>query len=342
MIDLIDSIEQLEEKLATPSIQDREAMGRLQGDILILGAGGKMGPSLAKRVKRASDWSGAKRRVIAVSRFSDSELVDELERWGMETLRCDLLARDEVARLPLCENVLFLCGRKFGSTSRPDLTWVMNSVVPANVALHYRNSRIVAFSTGNVYPLVPANLRGSLETDEPSPLGEYAQSCLGRERVFEYYSRECGTRCLLFRLNYAVDLRYGVPVDIARRVYTGKSIGLTMGWFNAIWQGDANSYALRSLELCECPPRILNVTGPEKISVREVAEIFGRRFERQPLFEGRESERTLLSDASLCHSLLGRPEVSLETLLTWVGHWVEIGGATLDKPTKFEVTDGKF
>ena len=342
MNDLIGSLEQLEELLATPSERDREAMRRLRGDVLILGAGGKMGPSLAKRVKRASHLSGVKRRVIAVSRFSNSELVDELERSGIETMRCDLLVREEVARLPRCENVLFLSGRKFGSTGRPDLTWVMNSAVPANVALHYQNSRIVAFSTGNVYPLVPAKGRGSVETDEPEPLGEYAQSCLGRERMFEYYSRECGTQCLLFRLNYAVDLRYGVPVDIARKIYAREPIGLTMGWFNAIWQGDANSYALRSLELCECPPRILNVTGPDKISVREVAEVFGRRFQRQPTFESQESERALLSDASLCHSLLGQPEVSLETMLMWVAHWVEIGGATLDKPTKFEVADGKF
>ena len=181
-----------------------------------------------------------------------------------------------------------------------------------------------------------------METNEPGPLGEYAQSCLGRERVFEYHSRGCGTHCLFFRLNYAVDLRYGVPVDIARKVYAREPIDLSMGWFNVIWQGDANSYALRSLELCECPPRTLNVTGPEKISVHEVAEIFGSRFQRQPIFESRESERALLSDASLCHSLLGRPEVSLETLLAWIAHWVKIGGATLDKPTKFDVTDGKF
>jgi len=342
MIDFIDSVEQLEERLATPSIQDLEAMEPLRGDFLILGAGGKMGPSLARRVRRASDLGGVKRRVIAVSHFSNSDLPDELARWGIEALRCDLVVREEVAQLPVCENVLFLSGRKFGSSGRPDLTWAMNSVVPANIALHYRNSRIVAFSTGNVYPLASASGKGSLETDEPGPLGEYAQSCLGRERLIEYYSRECGMQCLLFRLNYAVDLRYGVLVDIARKVYAREPIDLTMGWFNAIWQGDANSYALRSLELCECPPRILNVTGSGKISVREVAEIFGSKFKRPPVFEGQESERALLSNASLCHSLLGQPDVSLETLLTWVAHWVEIGGATLDKPTKFEVTDGKF
>jgi len=338
----INSVEQLEDRLATPSAQDQESMRRLPGDIVILGAAGKMGPSLAKRVKRASDLAGVKRRVIAVSRFSDSNLVGDLERARIETLRSDLLDRDAVQRLPLCENVLFISGRKFGSSDRPNLTWAMNTVVPANVALHYRNSKIVAFSTGNVYPPVPAGASGSVETDEPEPVGEYAQSCLGRERVFEYYSHECGTRCLLFRLNYAVDLRYGVLVDIARKVYAREPIHLAMGWFNAIWQGDANSYALRSLELCECPPRILNVTSPEKISVRDTADFFGHRFQRPPVFEGQEGERALLSNASVCHSLLGRPGVSLETLLEWVAHWVEIGGATLDKPTKFEVTDGRF
>jgi nucleoside-diphosphate-sugar epimerase len=342
MIDPIESVEQLEQRLVTPSVQDRETMRCLRGDILILGAGGKMGPSLCQRVRLASDLAGVKRRVIAVSRFSNSHLVHELERRGIEALRCDLLSREEVARLPMCENVLFLSGRKFGSSGRPDLTWAMNSLVPANVALRYRNSRIVAFSTGNVYPWVTTGGRGSVETDEPGPVGEYAQSCLGRERVFEYYSREYGTQCLLFRLNYAVDLRYGVLVDIARKVHAGEPLNLAMGWFNAIWQGDANSYALRSFELCECPPRILNVTGAEKISVRNVAEVCGRRFQRHPLFEGQESDRALLSNPSLCHSLLGQPEVSLETLLTWVTHWVDIGGPTLDKPTKFEVTDGRF
>jgi nucleoside-diphosphate-sugar epimerase len=341
-VNLIDSVDDLENRLAAPSVRDQEAMRRVSGDIIVLGAGGKMGPSLAKRAKRASQAAGVARRVIAVSRFSDPAIVTDLERTGIEVIRCDLLSREDVARLPVCENVLFLSGRKFGSSDRPDFTWAMNMIVPANVALHYRKSRFVAFSTGNVYPFVPASTDGSLETDEPAPLGEYAQSCLGRERVFEYYSQEYGTRCLIFRLNYAVDLRYGVPVDIARKVYAGESVDLTIGWFNAIWQGDANSYALRSLELAASPPTILNVTGPDKIAVRQVAEFYGRVFNRRPLLRGEESGRALLSNAALCHRLLGIPEVSLETLLDWVGHWVEIGGATLNKPTKFEVADGRF
>ena len=341
-MDSIDSVEELEDRLASPSVQDREAMERLSGDIVILGAGGKVGPSLARRVRRASDAAGVQRRVIAVSRFSSLAIATDLERAGIETLRCDLLHHEEVAQLPACENVLFLSGRKFGSSDRPDLTWAMNTVVPANVARHYRGCRIVVFSTGNVYALARTSTSGSVETESPGPVGEYAQSCLARERVFEYYSRQHGTCCVIFRLNYAVDLRYGVPVDIARKVYTGEPVNLNMGWFNAIWQGDANSYALRCLEFCACPPKVLNVTGPEKISVREVAEFFGSVFGRKPVFRGEESDYALLSDASLCHSLLGRPKVSVETLLAWVGHWVESGGPTLDKPTKFEVTDGRF
>jgi nucleoside-diphosphate-sugar epimerase len=341
-MDYIDSVEELEDRLASPSAQDQDAMRRLSGDIIILGAGGKMGPSLARRAQRASEAAGVKRRVIAVSRFSSPAIANELERSGIETLRCDLLSQEEVAQLPACENVLFLSGRKFGSSDRPDLTWAMNTVVPANVARHYRDGRIVVFSTGNVYALAKTSTSGSVETDAPGPVGEYAQSCLARERVFEYYSRQDGTCCLIFRLNYAVDLRYGVPLDIARKVYTGEPVNLSMGWFNAIWQGDANSYALRCLEFCTCPPRVLNVTGSEKVSVREVAEFYGRVFGREPVFRCQESDRALLSDASVCHALLGRPDVSLETLLDWVAHWVRSGGPTLDKPTKFEVTDGRF
>jgi nucleoside-diphosphate-sugar epimerase len=343
---LIEIEQQLEEKLAEPNDRDIALMRRLTGDLIVLGAGGKMGPSLAKLAKRASAAAGGRHRVIAVSRFSSPQSRDGLENAGVETISCDLLDRDEVAKLPDCENVLFLAGRKFGSSGRSDLTWAMNTVVPANVAYRYHDSRIVAFSTGNVYPFVSPSASldsgGSLETDEPQPRGEYAQSCLGRERVFEFFSRERGTKCLIFRLNYAVDLRYGVLVDIARKVYEGQPVDLTVAHFNTIWQGDANSYALRCLELCESPPRILNVTGAEIVSVREAAEFYARRFGREAVFRGRESGEALLSDASLCHQLLGAPEVKLEELMEWVAHWVEAGGRSLNKPTKFEVSDGKF
>ena len=338
----IESEEQLEELLASPAASDIELMRRLPGDVIILGAGGKMGPSLARHIRRATEGASVSRRVIAVSRFSSSRARDELESSRVETISCDLLDRDQIAKLPECENVFFLAGRKFGSTERSDLTWAINAFVPGIVAERYRASRIVVFSTGNVYPLVKATSGGAVETDVPSPHGEYAQSYLGRERIFEYFSHEYGTRCLIFRLNYAVDLRYGVLVDIARKVYEGEPINLAVASFNTIWQGDANSYALRCLELCESPPRILNVTGPETVSVGRAAEFFAERFQRQAVFEGEESETALLSNASLCHALLGYPSVSLGTLMEWVAHWTEVGGASLNKPTKFEVTDGRY
>ncbi|HKQ74474.1 MAG TPA: NAD(P)-dependent oxidoreductase [Blastocatellia bacterium] len=339
---LIENEQQLEERLSTPNGKDVESMRRLTGGLIILGAGGKMGPSLAKLAKRASDAAGTSRRVIAVSRYSNRQSRDDLEDAGVETVSCDLLDRDEVAKLPECENVLFLAGRKFGSSDRSDLTWAMNTIVPANAAYRYRDSRIVAFSTGNVYPFVNTDSNGSVETDEPQPRGEYAQSCLGRERVFEFVSREYGTRCLIFRLNYAVDLRYGALVDIARKVYDGRAVDLTVSHFNAIWQGDANSYALRCLELCESPPRFLNVTGPEIVSVREAADFYAGRFGREAVFRGSESGDALLNNASLCRKLLGEAEVKIEELMEWVAHWVETGGRSLNLPTKFEVSDGKF
>jgi nucleoside-diphosphate-sugar epimerase len=339
---VIESSQDLEDRLARPSDQDRDLVRRTNGDFIVLGAGGKMGPSLARRIRRAVTESGTPSRVLAVSRFSSPDLMKALEGEGIETITCDLLSPDQVAGLPRCPNVLFLSGRKFGSTSRPDLTWATNTIVPHHVALHYRASRIVAFSTGNVYPLVKLDSGGSLESDAPEPVGEYAQSCLGRERIFDYYSREYGTPCLLYRLNYAVDLRYGVLVDIARKVYAGDPVDLAVPAFNAIWQGDANSYALRSLEYCASPPRVLNVTGPDTISVRSAAEYFAREFQREPLLAGKECDRALLSNASACHAALGDPEVSLAELMHWVTHWVRRGGEALNKPTRFEVTDGRF
>jgi nucleoside-diphosphate-sugar epimerase len=341
-VSLLETEEQLEDLLSAPNAADIATMGRLPGDIIILGAGGKMGPSLARRISRASEASGARRRVIAVSRFSSVHAREELERAGVETRPCNLLDRVEVDQLPDCENVLHLAGRKFGSTDRTDLTWASNTIVPAYIAHRYRGSRIVAFSTGNVYPFVKASSGGSVETDPPEPRGEYAQSCLGRERIFEYFSREYGTRCLIFRLNYAVDLRYGVVVDIARKLFEGRPVDLNVPAFNVIWQGDANSYALRALELCGTPSRLLNVTGPETCSVQSVAAFFARRFQRAAVFQGEESDESLLNNASLCHRLLGYPEVTLGELLEMVAHWVEIGGASLNKPTRFEVADGRF
>lgn len=333
---------QLEAKLAQPNAADIAAMERINGDVMIVGAGGKMGPSLTRRVKQAMQAAGVACNVFAVSRFSSAQARAELEKSDVSTIACDLLKRDEVDNLPDCENILFLAGRKFGSTDRTDLTWANNTIVPAYVAHRYRHSRIVVFSTGNVYPFVSAASGGATETEPPEPRGEYANSCLGRERVFEYFSQEFGTKCLMFRLNYAVDLRYGVLVDIARNVYEGKPVDLTVAHCNVIWQGDANSYALRSLELCDAPPRILNVTGAEIISVREAAEYFANYFGRSVSWRGKAGATALLNNAALCHELLGAPEIALCELLEMVAHWVVVGGTSLQKPTKFQVIDGKF
>jgi nucleoside-diphosphate-sugar epimerase len=338
----IDTETELDNVLAEPSNADLECAARLNGDVLILGAGGKMGPSLARRVRRAVARAGTVSRVIAASRFSSAAARASLETDDIETLVCDLLDPAAIAALPRCPYVLFLAGRKFGTLDRTDVTWATNTVIPARVAEQFWQSRMVVFSTGNVYPLVPAHGPASTEDDVPAPVGEYAQSCLGRERVVEFVSRERGMATVIFRLNYAVDLRYGTLVDIARRVFDGESIDLTVGYFNAIWQGDANSYALRSLEHASSPPTILNVTGPERISVRETAQWFGARFGRPPQFESREGPVALLSDSSRCRRRLGEPSVPLSLLQDWVARWIQAGGQSLNKPTRFEVTDGRF
>jgi nucleoside-diphosphate-sugar epimerase len=339
--DLVESIDDLERRLSEPSEADRRFMRDLEGDVIILGAGGKMGPSLAKLAKRAADEAGVSKRILAVSRFTSEAARRDLEGSGIEVVRCDLLNPAEVRQLLRCENVLYLAGRKFGSTGRPDFTWAMNAIAPALAAYHYQRSRVVVFSTGNVYGLRDVARGGSRESDAVSPVGEYAQSCLARERIFEYHSNEYKTECLIFRLNYAVDLRYGVLVDIARKVHSGEPVDVTVPAFNAVWQRDANSYALRALALCASSPRILNVTGTETVAVREVAQFFAAEFGRTCKLQGHEGG-ALLSDASLCHRLLGPPSVSLSTLKEWVADWVMKGGENLEKPTHFEVVDGSY
>ena len=341
----ISSDAELENILAEPSEADLACVSRLSGDVLILGASGKMGPSLARRIHRAVNRTGSASRVMAASRFSSlgADVVRAtLDADGIRTIVCDLLDPQQIAALPRCEHVLFLAGRKFGTHDRTDLTWFTNTVAPAHVAEHFRQSRVVVFSTGNVYAMVPAGGPAPTEDEPAAPVGEYAQSCLGRERIIEFVSRQHGMPAVIFRLNYAVDLRYGTLVDIARRVFAREPIDLTMGSFNAIWQGDANSYALCSLELCSTPPAILNVTGPERISVREIALWFGSAFDRPPRFVNSEGPMALLSDSSRCRARLGEPAVPLAVLQPWVAHWVQIGGASLNKPTHFEVVDGRF
>jgi nucleoside-diphosphate-sugar epimerase len=332
----------LEEALSRPDARDVDVLRTLGGDVAVLGAGGKMGPSLARRIRRAAEAAGAATRVIAVSRFSDPALPRALEADGIECVACDFLDARQVDALPECANVLYLSGMKFGSTGRPDLTWMQNTVAPANVARRYARSRIVAFSTGNVYPLVDAATGGCDESVPPAPVGEYAQSCLGRERVFEYGARESGTPVVLFRLFYAVDLRYGTMADIARKVWAGEPVDVTVGHVNALWQGDANSYALRSLARCASPARALNVTGPDAISVRDAAQFFARRFGRDARITGREGGPCLLGDARLAMRLLGPPSMTTPDLMEMCAAWVERGGRSLGKPTKFERTDGRF
>jgi nucleoside-diphosphate-sugar epimerase len=338
----VETEDELEELLSRPGPADIEFMSGLEGDVVVLGAGGKMGPSLARLIRRATDAAGRPRRVAAVSRFSGPGVVSRLQAERIEAITCDLLDPRQVERLPDFANLLFLAGMKFGASDRPDLTWAMNTIVPGHVARRFAASRTVVFSTGNVYPLVSPATGGASETDPIGPVGEYAQSCLGRERVFEHASRERGTPCLFFRLFYAVDLRYGVLVDVARKVWDGEAIDLTVGHVNVVWQGDASSYALRSLALASTPPRALNVTGPEVLSVRELAERFGRRFGRPPVFQGAEAKVALLGNTSSCRSLLGEASVSLDQLFEWAARWVEIGGRSLGKPTKYERADGQF
>jgi nucleoside-diphosphate-sugar epimerase len=338
----IETEAELEEALSRPDPRDVELLRGLEGDVAVLGAGGKMGPSLARRIRRAVQAAGTRTRVIAVSRFSDPALARSLEADGIECVACDLLDPRQVDALPGCASVLYLSGMKFGASQRPDLTWMQNVAAAAHVVRRYAGSRIVAFSTGNVYPLVDAARGGCDESVPPAPVGEYAQSCLGRERVFEYGSREYGTPTLLFRLFYAVDLRYGTLADIARKVWAGKPVDVSVSHVNALWQGDASSYALRSLVLCASPARALNVTGPDAISVREAALFFARALGREARLVGEEGGPCLLGNAALCVRLMGPPSVTAPQLMEWCAAWVRGGGRSLGKPTKFERIDGRF
>lgn len=338
----IDNEASLEELMSRPSKRSLEVISKIDGDFIILGAGGKIGPNLAKFVKRVVTEAGVKRKVIAVSRFSDLASRKILENFGVKTITCDLLEPKDVESLPDAANVIYLAGMKFGASSNQPLTWATNVYISSLVATKYRNSRIDVFSTGNVYPLVPVKSGGAKETLEPSPTGEYAQSCLGRERIFQYFSSKNGTRILILRLNYAAELRYGVLLDVAKKVSEGKPIDLKMGYINAIWQGDVNDAAVRCLDICKSPPMTLNVTGSETVSVRWLADRFGEMLGRSPIFTNSESDLALLSDSSEYHHIFGDQLVDLETMMRWVAHWISIGGTTLNKPTKFEVLDGRF
>ena len=339
---VIDTEEQLEERLARPTPEDIAAVRALDGDVLVLGVGGKMGPSLVRLMRRAAAEAGVKKRIIAVARFSDKSLPASLESEGIETIACDLMEDGALARLPDVPNVIFMAARKFGTTGAEYLSWAINTQLPALVADRYRHSRIVCFSSGNVYPFRPLHLGGATEGTPVGPQGEYAQSVLGRERIFEYASHRWGTPLALLRLNYAIDLRYGVLADIAGAVHRRQPVDLRMPLVNIIWQGDANSICIRSLPFCQSPPFVLNLTGPETLSTRWIAEEFGRHFGWEPIFSGEESPSALLSNAAKSHRLFGYPTVTPDEMIEWIAHWVTNGKPMLGKPTHFQTRDGKF
>ena len=328
----------LEDWLSEPRAETRELLRGIEGDVAVLGAGGKMGPTLALMLKRAAP----KKKVYAVSRFSDQQLRDRLQAQGIMIVEADLLDESVYDRLPDVPNVFYLAGMKFGAAGNQPLTWAMNVYMPALVARHYHRSRIVALSTGNVYSFVDIRGKGSREQDAPGPVGEYAQSCLGRERVFQHFSGRFGTAVTLIRLNYANEPRYGILVDLTQKIVHGDPIDVTMGGVNLIWQGDANNYVIRALNVAQSPPTILNVTGREVLSVRDLAGRIGRLLGREPHLVGEEAPTALLSDASACFDLFGQPTMSLDSMMQAIVTWVAGGKPVLGKPTKYSVRDGRF
>jgi nucleoside-diphosphate-sugar epimerase len=330
------------EGLLSPSRELVADMQRIEGDIIILGAGGKMGPALAKLARQAINKSGLGKKIIAVSRFSEAGIQEELNRAGIETHSADLLGDDELRKLPEVRNVLYLAGTKFGTAGREPYTWAMNSYLPGRVAEKYKDSRIVVFSTGNVYPLVPVVSGGASEDTVPQPVGEYGQSCLGRERIFQYFSGKNGTPVLIYRLNYANDVSYGVLLEIAKQVMQNNPIDLRMGNVNVIWQGDANEIALRSLLHCKVQGKLLNVTGPETLSVRWIAQEFGKWFGKKPSFLNQEESTALISNAAETCQLFGYPKVSPKRMIELLAGWLKQGGNTINKETHFQEREGKY
>jgi len=329
MIDVSELDERaLEDILSEPTDATKELIAGLKGDIVVLGAGGKMGPTLAMMLRKAS--SG--KNIYAVSRFSDKAVRTKIERAGIKTIQLDLLDESLYSQLPDVENVFYLVGMKFGSTGNQPLTWALNSFVAGLVAQHYKDSRIVIFSTGNVYPLVDINSGGASEETAPDPVGEYAQSCLGRERIL----------MTIIRLNYANEPRYGIIVDVTRRILNSEPIDLTTGAVNLIWQRDALQFIIRSISLAKSPPAILNVTGPDTVLVRQLAEQIGQELSTKPKFTSREAKTALLSNASFCFSMFGYPQTTLEEMVSLIAKWVASGKTVLNKPTKYDIRNGKF
>jgi nucleoside-diphosphate-sugar epimerase len=335
---------ELEDSLSAPSVATTAAMARLSGDLLVLGVGGKLGLSLCRLARRSLDAAGkTTTRVIGVSRFGQPGATRAFEAANIETISADLLADGALEQLPDVPNILYLVGMKFGSSREMPTTWALNTFLPGLVARRFVRSRIVALSTGNVYPLVDVRSGGATESDSPAPVGEYALTCLGRERLFDYYSQTNGTPVAIIRLNYAVDLRYGVLVDIAQRIQRHEAIDLAMGCVNVIWQGDANAVILQALGECASPPLVVNVTGPETLSVRWLAHRFAELLgSEEPVFVGQEGTTALLSNTHRQQQLFGYPRLSTGTLIEWVADWQRRGGRLLDKPTGFQSRDGRF
>ncbi|MBO5010659.1 MAG: NAD(P)-dependent oxidoreductase [Clostridia bacterium] len=335
--------EKLNEMLTTPSAKLVEDVKKIKGDIMVLGAGGKMGPTLCILAKNAIRAAGIEKRVIAVSRFSDPVALELLHSNGVETISADLLDRDSLDALPEVENIIFMAGRKFGTDGGTEyLTWAMNATLPALVAYKFKKSNIVVFSSGNIYPIVPLSHGGCSESEKVAPIGEYAQSVLARERAFEYAAKEYGTKVFIYRLNFAVDLRYGVIFDCAKKIIDGTPISLTTPCFNFIWQGSANEIAIRGLLHCESPMKIMNVTGPETVSIKETSIKLGKYLGKEPVFEGEEGNTAYLNNAGLAMETFGYPEVSAETLIKWQAEYILDGGRTIDKPTHFEERKGSY
>ena len=329
-------------ELSDPDPGVLESMTKLDGDVMLLGAGGKIGHGLALMAKRAMDEADLPHRVIAVSRFSDSDVQEGMESDGISTIACDLADPDAVATLPDCPNILYMVGTKFGTSDNPGATWLLNVHVPALVAQRFPESKIVAYSSGNIYPFFPVDSDGPDEETPPAPVGEYGQTVLGRERIFEYFSRQNGTPTCIVRLNYANEPRYGVLVDLATRVMNGEPIDVTMGYVNVVWQTDCNRATLRCFDLVSSPPTILNLAGSQKLSVRELAERFGEQFGVEPSLTGQESQTALLSNGNRCWSTFGSPQADLDYMIKRIASWLMAGYQTWNKATHFEVRHGQF
>ncbi|MFN0291977.1 NAD-dependent epimerase/dehydratase family protein [Pedobacter helvus] len=338
----MEDLKALEERYTRPSEALIADVKKIKGDIVLLGIGGKMGPSMGKLLVDALREAGMPNRVIGISRFSNPQAKEELLAVGIEVIACDLLNDEELFNLPDAPNVIYLAGNKFGTTGKENFTWAMNAYLPGRVAEKYKNSNIVVFSSGNVLPFVPVTSGGVSEETTPEPIGEYAQSCLGRERIFEYFAHKNQTPTLIYRLNYAVDFRYGVVMEIAKSILAGKEIDLSTENVNVIWQGDANEIAIRSLLHCTAPAKILNVTGPEILSIRWIAQQFANIFNIEPKFVNEPVGTALLNNASECHRIFGYPKVTIREIIDITATWLSNGGDEFGKATHFQERGGKF